>query len=314
MRIVLRDGVELRVEDRGDAGTTPVLLVHGFTGSVEAWSEDLIRTLGESGRRVVAVDLPGHGRSEAPTDPDRYAMERVVEDLVQVLDHLEIPRADWIGYSMGGRVSLGGAVLRPRRIRRLVLEGASPGIADPEEASARRRADEALADAVLSDGLEAFVDAWMDKPIFRTQRRLPEERRARERRRRMACRPEGLAHTLRGLGTGRQPSFWSALPEVRAPTLLLTGADDEKYARIAQEMAERIPDAAHVPIPEAGHAVHLERPSAWLREVVSFLDGRSGEGESGHEGSVRGPESSSTGGTPSHRIRTPSTTEGGRTR
>lgn len=280
MRIVLPDGVGLRVVTQGRGERPPVLLVHGFTGSGEAWGDDLVGALAGSGRRVVVVDLPGHGGSDVPQEPERYGMERVVDDLGRVLDGLEIPRADWVGYSMGGRVALGAAALRPERIRRLVLEGASPGIADAEEASARRRRDEALAEAILSEGLEPFVDAWMDKPIFRTQRRLPEERLARERRRRMSCDPEGLANTLRGLGTGRQPSFWAALPEIRVPTLLLAGEEDEKYTRISRKMAERIPDAVHVPVPRAGHTVHLERPGVWIREVVAFLD----EGTGGVEG------------------------------
>lgn len=300
MRIVLPDGVGLRVVTEGRGEKPPVLLVHGFTGSVKAWGEDLIGALAGSGRRVVAVDLPGHGGSDVPAEPERYAMERVVKDLCRVLDDLEIRRTDWIGYSLGGRVALGAAVLRPERTRRLVLEGASPGIADPEEASARRRADEALAEAILSEGMEPFVDAWMDKPLFRTQRRLPEERLARERRRRLSCDPEGLANTLRGLGTGRQPSFWDALPEIRVPTLLLAGAEDEKYTRIAREMGARIPDAAHVSIPEAGHTVHLERPGAWLREVVAFLDGGTGDAGGGDE--EEGPNQNRN------------DTEGGRTR
>ena len=135
-RVALPDGVEIRVVDRGSGPKTPVLLVHGFTGSAEAWSDDLIRALTASGRRVVAVDLPGHGGSDTPPEPERYGMERVVDDLTRILEHLDIRKADWIGYSMGGRVALGAAVLAPEGIRRLVLEGASPGIADFGEAAA----------------------------------------------------------------------------------------------------------------------------------------------------------------------------------
>lgn len=271
MRVPLDDGLRLHVADRGAGPAT--LLVHGFTGSVAAWGEEILRGLTDGGRRVLAVDLPGHGASDTPGDSRRYDLRRITGDLIAVLDHLGIPRADWIGYSMGGRIALGAAVLHPERVGRLVLEGASPGIQEEREAAERRRADEELATRILVEGMESFVEEWMAKPIFRTRRRLPSERRREERERRLACDPMGLANTLRGLGTGHQPSFWDDLARVRAPTLLLTGSEDEKFTRTARRMADRLPDALHVSVPNAGHTVHLERPEAWLAEVAAFLGG-----------------------------------------
>jgi len=261
--------LQLHVADRGSGPAT--LLVHGFTGSSDAWGERILRALTDAGRRVLAVDLPGHGASDTPEDPRRYALSRVAADLVEVLEHRGLPRADWIGYSMGGRIALGAAVLHPERVRSLVLEGASPGIEDEEDGAERRRADEDLADRIPAEGLERFVDDWMAKSIFRTQQRLSEDQLRRERERRLECDPVGLANTLRGLGTGHQPSFWDELGEIRAPTLLLTGAEDEKFSRTATRMAKRIPKAEHIPVAGAGHTVHLERPGAWLDAVTGFL-------------------------------------------
>lgn len=269
MKIALEDGVRLNVLDRGSG--PPTLLVHGFTGSVEAWGQEILGGLTESGRRVVVVDLPGHGTSDTPPVPGRYGLRRVVRDLIAVLDCLEIARPEWIGYSMGGRITLGAAVLHPDRVGRLVLEGASPGIEGESEAAERRKADEELATRIVERGIERFVEEWMAKPVFHTQARLPAERLEAERQRRLAGDPLGLANTLRGLGTGHQPSFWNDLARVRAPSLLLTGADDEKFTRFARRMADRLPDAVRVSVPEAGHTVHLERPRAWLDEVTAFL-------------------------------------------
>jgi 2-succinyl-6-hydroxy-2,4-cyclohexadiene-1-carboxylate synthase len=255
----------------------PVLLLHGFTGSAEAWGEELLAELAATGRRVVAVDLLGHGGSDVPAEPSRYAMERQLDDLGEVLDVLGIERAAWIGYSMGARLALGGAVLRQGRVGALVLESGSPGLATEGERRARRAADEALAarlEAAAGDGeaMARFVDEWMAQPLFATQRRLPDEIRRRERRRRLEARPRGLAATLRGLGTGAQPSLWERLGELEIPVLLLTGQLDAKFDAIADRVAARVPAPVRSPVPDAGHAVHLERPRAWLARVTGFLE------------------------------------------
>jgi len=274
-RIDLRDGLALRVQERGaEVGGPPALLLHGFTGSVEAWGEPLLDRLAADGRRVLAVDLPGHGRSGVPADPARCAMEAQLDDLEEALDTLGVGRAAWVGYSMGARLALGAAVLRPGRVAALVLESGSPGLATEPERRKRREADEALAarlEADDPDALARFVDDWMALPLFETQRRLPAEVLARERRRRLGNDPLGLAASLRVFGTGSQPSLWDRLDEVRAPTLLLTGALDAKFEALADRMASRIPQAVRATVPGAGHAVHLERPDAWVERVTGFL-------------------------------------------
>ncbi|HSR41195.1 MAG TPA: alpha/beta fold hydrolase, partial [Longimicrobiales bacterium] len=181
--------------------------------------------------------------------------------------------AVWIGYSMGGRLALAGGVLRPDRVAALVLESASPGLAGPDERAERRALDEERARTLEEGGLEAWVDAWMSLPLFASQRELPEEVRARERRRRLRSSVEGLAWSLRELGTGSQPSFWDDLPGLDVPVLLLTGARDEKFCDLADAMASKLPRARRATIPGVGHAVHLEAPDAWLEAVGDFLDG-----------------------------------------
>lgn len=272
MKVKVADGLRLRVEERGRGPAT--LLVHGFTGSVEAWGESILDGLVAAGRRVVAVDLPGHGRSDLPAGPRRVTMERLVDDLTAVLDALNLDRADWIGYSMGGRIALGAAVLRPERVDRLVLESASPGLETEKERRARRERDEALARRILDGGIAPFVDEWLALPLFRSRERLPEETRRAERERRLRCDPRGLAAALRGVGTGSQPSFWADLAHLDAPTLLLAGADDPKYQALAEGMAELLPRAEVAVVAEAGHTTHLEAPAEWLRRVGDFLTGR----------------------------------------
>lgn len=94
------DGVTLRYVDQGEG--IPVLLVHGFTGRVEMQA-GVIDALVDSDYRVVAYDNRGHGKSDKPHDPDLYGME-MVHDIGRLLDHLEIEKAHFIGYSMGARL------------------------------------------------------------------------------------------------------------------------------------------------------------------------------------------------------------------
>lgn len=267
MFVTMRDGLRLNVRVLG-AGD-PLLLIHGFTGCMEAWGEELISGLSKA-HQVVAVDLVGHGESDMSADPERYRVHELVEDLTQVLDAVAMEKARWLGYSMGGRLALAAAILAPARLSSLVLESASPGLARESERRARRRADEALAEGVLRGGMEEFVDHWMGLPLFATQGKLPREVQERNRERRLRNRPEALAACLRGMGTGVQPSFWDSLPEINVPTLLLTGEEDRKFTNIAQQMAERIPGAVLRLVPKAGHAIHLENPFAWLAAVRTF--------------------------------------------
>lgn len=275
-RRVAVDGLELhaRLEGHGP----PIVLLHGFTGSaatLQGVADGLRDTY-----RTVGVDLVGHGESAAPRAPDRYCMERCVEDLIGLLDALGLDRPHLLGYSLGGRTALCVAAAHPERVASLTLIGASAGIADPVERQHRVRADEALAASILRDGLEAFVQRWMALPLFATQARLGADFLAQTRAQRLRNRPHALALSLRGMGTGAQPALHAQLPRVRLPVLCVAGEDDPKFCALADDLAVRLPDARVCRIPRAGHAAHLENPPAFLAALRRFL------------GEVTGPEAS----------------------
>jgi 2-succinyl-6-hydroxy-2,4-cyclohexadiene-1-carboxylate synthase len=267
MFVTLRDGLRLKV--RVDGEGDPLLLLHGFTGSGLAWGADLTAGLAQA-HRVVSVDLLGHGESDSSPEAERYQVGELLQDLGQVLDALEIQKARWLGYSMGGRLALAGAVTLPERVSGLVLESASPGLESEGERKARRRADTALAEGIRLGGMEAFVDQWMGLPLFATQGKLPPNVRALSRERRLKNDPVALAACLRGMGTGAQPSYWDSLEKIGVPTLLLAGEEDHKFTSVAGKMAERIPRSVLRLMPKAGHAIHLENPFAWLAAVLTF--------------------------------------------
>lgn len=261
------NGTHLNVAVTGQG--PPMLLLHGFTGSLTTWEpfRDAWR-----GFTIIAVDLPGHGASARLVDPAGYRMDRCVEGLVGVMDRVGVKQAAAIGYSMGGRVALHLALAASHRLWALVLESASPGIEDAAERDARRRSDGALAAEIEREGIEAFVSRWESLPLFASQARLPEAVREQLRRQRLSNDAVGLANSLRGMGAGEQEPLWGRLGEISVPTLVIGGALDEKYNALTRRMAAAMPDAQVEIVAGAGHAVHLEQPEAFATTVRRFLD------------------------------------------
>jgi len=249
----------------------PLLLLHGFTGSVETWSP--LRPELETEYRVVAIDLPGHGRSSSPPDPGRYSLRRFASDLVRVLDEIGVGRATVIGYSMGGRAALHLAAAHPDRVAGLILESTSAGVSDPELRKARAESDAELAAFIERQGIAAFVDRWEMLPLWESQTSLPASTRAALRAQRLENNATGLANSLRGAGAAVDPLSESELAGISAATLLVAGDLDAKYVGIARQLAHSIPHARVRVIPDAGHAVHIERPRAMLDAVLEFLGG-----------------------------------------
>lgn len=170
--------------------------------------------------------------------------------------------ADYVGYSMGGRLCLHLALARPDLVRRLVLLGATAGIDDEWERLERRTADEALAASVERDGADAFLQRWLAQPLFaRLPRSGPRQRD-----------PAVLAASLRRLGTGVQEPLWDRLPELRMPVLVLAGDHDTKFVDIGRRLAAAVgANATFATVAGAGHAAHLERPAAFRTVVEAWL-------------------------------------------
>jgi 2-succinyl-6-hydroxy-2,4-cyclohexadiene-1-carboxylate synthase len=263
------DGLRLHVTRAGEG--PPVVLLHGFTGSGDTW-RGLATSLADR-FSTIAVDLPGHGQSSAPADPARYALPRFADDLATLLDALALDRVALLGYSMGARAALHVARRHPDRLRALVLESASPGIAEPAARAARVAQDASLAAAIEREGIEAFVSRWERLPLWESQASLPPAARERLRAQRLAGSVQGLANSLRGAGAGVEPPLHDQLGAIALPVLLVAGALDAKYVALAQLMAARLPWPRLEVVEAAGHAVHLERPAAFARLVADFLTG-----------------------------------------
>jgi 2-succinyl-6-hydroxy-2,4-cyclohexadiene-1-carboxylate synthase len=264
------NGVQLGVEIREAAASkTTLVMVHGFTGSAAGWGSHL-DVFAQVGMRIIALDMLGHGQSDAPGDAQRYSIERCREDIIAALSILGVQQGEAVllGYSMGGRIALYTAF--SGFFRALILESASPGIEDPNERTQRRISDEALAARIEREGIASFVEYWEHMPLFASQQALPDEVRRSLRAQRLCNRAVGLAQSLRGVGTGVQPSLYERLTSLHMPVLLLTGELDKKFTAIAQHMKRLLPQATLHIVPGAGHAVHLEQPMVFQQHVKAF--------------------------------------------
>ncbi len=230
-----------------------IVLLHGFTQTGRSWGPT-IAALGER-YRALAPDIRGHG---AAADARPVSFDAVRADVLALAPE----RFALGGYSMGGRIALSVALAAPERVTRLVLVGASPGLADPEERRARRAADEALADRIEREGIEAFASEWSSLPLFAGQ---PPDVATAAHATRLAQSPAGLAAALRGLGTGVMEPLWDRLPELRIPVALIVGEHDQKFRAIAERMADALPDATLHVVSGTGHAVQLEAPEVAAR-------------------------------------------------
>lgn len=241
------DGVQIAFIDEGEGA--PTLLIHGFASNhrVNWASTSWVRDLNAAGRRVVALDNRGHGASGKPYDPDAYRPATMAGDARRLLDHLDITRADVVGYSMGARIAAFLALCFPERVRRAVLSGIGEGLLKP-----RGPAPEAIAAALRA----ASADAVSDERVRAF--RIFADQTGSDR--------EALAACILGC---RQVLTPAELQTIGVPVLVAVGSEDE-VAGSAEPLAALIPGAEFVTIPGRDHmkAVGDHRHKA---EVLEFL-------------------------------------------
>lgn len=247
------DGLEISYRCWGpDDGTPPVVLQHGFSASAELdWvSTGTVQALTAAGRRVVALDARGHGRSAKPHDPTRYGEGRMAQDVVTLIDVLGAPAVDLVGYSMGAVIALITAA-RDARVRRLVVGGIGAGAVELGGVDRNVLDPAALRHALLTDEPSALTD-----PGSAAFRSLADETGAD----RLA-----LAAVTEAIHRDQLP-----LGEVRVPTLVLAGRDDPLAAR-PHVLAGAVAGAT-LQLVDGGHGEALREP-AFIAAIVDFLPG-----------------------------------------
>ena len=214
-------------------------------------------------------DLIGHGSFQCD-DPTQYSLDVQLEYWFGRIPEGSI----LVGYSMGGRLALQFACRYPaEHLSGLVLIGATPGIADPDERGNRQELDALQADRIRELGVEGFYNEWQRLPIISTQQQIEPAIQTKMKANRLAQSIEGLANSMTHFGTGRMPDCWDALPNLSCPTLLMVGEEDAKYRGLANQMMERLSEehTEYAVISAAGHCAHLESMSESSRVLKQWL-------------------------------------------
>lgn len=253
-KTVVIDGYPYQVTITGSGAPTWVFL-HGFMGTGADFKQ--VKPAGT----CIAVDLFGFG-SGAPivADVTLFHMEHQVASLAKLLKKISETPVNLVGYSMGGRLALGFTLKYPSLVAHLILEGATAGIADEEARHARVVADRQKAIRIEMDGMEAFVKSWEELPMFVSQKLLPIEQQQFMHQQRINHQATNVANSLRYMGTGAQPDYWSQLDQIQVSTTLLVGENDHKFQAIAEKLVNLIPNGHLQIIPGVGHNIHFEAP------------------------------------------------------
>jgi len=247
-----------------------IFFLHGFGGSSGDW-QDVFSLLG-SDFQLIALDLPGFGKSSKPRSDDFYKVDFLVQLIDEILIKFTLHDVVLTGYSMGGRLALHCAINNPTRIKALILESASAGIKTLPEREARRKSDAELISFIEENSLNDFFSHWQNQPLFNSQKKLPLEERCAIFLKKVKHNSKiGLANSLKNFGQGSVENVWQKLPKITLPVLLLSGSLDSKYSSLQNEMAELLPNSTHKIIDDAGHNLHLEKPTDFVNLIRDFL-------------------------------------------
>jgi pimeloyl-ACP methyl ester carboxylesterase len=272
-----RDGLALFVRDYAPVGPvtgSPVLCLHGLTRNSKDFALVCAR-VAALGRRAIAMDVRGRGRSDWDANPERYNPLIYAGDALAVLDHLAIPRAVWLGTSMGGLITMMAAASAPERIAGAILNDVGPEM-DPagitrilgyagksvgpfESWADAARALEAVQGVAFPGRASIF---WLDYAQRCFRQRADGRLEA-----------DYDPAIARSLNPGApMPDLWPLFEALRPiPAMVVRGALSDLLSRpIVMRMQARKPNLEAVEVPGEGHAPTLEEASAWL-PIVDFL-------------------------------------------
>lgn len=248
---------------------TPLVLLHGFMQDSRVW-QPVMDELAQD-RPVYALDFAGFGKSDAPEGNLPYRVEETVagiRDLVALVGDAD-GRAHVMGYSMGGRMALSFVHEHADRTASLVLESAGMGADSPEARASVNARDAAWVERLRTCTIEEFVDYWEGLPLFASQKDMDPATRQFIREIRLSCDVGVLSRCIQGAGQHAMPYFAEAVRAFRMPILYIAGMQDEKYTKVALDLAAH--GRAVCSLLACGHNVHLEAPDALCRHVRPFL-------------------------------------------
>jgi len=266
--ITTTDGFRLHIEDTSSGD--PIVFVHEYAGDHRSW-EPQVRFFSRR-YRCITYAARGYLPSDVPEDPDAYSQARVVDDIADVLDGLEIDKAHVVGLSMGGFATLHFGLAHPDRVRSLVAAGAGVG-SEPDYHPRFRREALEIADVIETKGMAAFAEIYGNSAARQTL--AAKDPRGFEEFVRMLAEHStlGSANTMRGYQANR-PSlydFEERFAALDVPTLLVVGDEDDHCLKPGLFLKRTIPACGLAVLPKTGHTVNLEEPALFNALVAEFL-------------------------------------------
>lgn len=255
------DDIQLVYDDAGMGHA--IVLIHGYPFNRSLWTEQ-VEAL-SSRYRVVTPDLRGFGESDSSEGP--VTMNRMAQDVAQLMDHLRIQQAVIAGLSMGGYVALAFIKQSPSRVKALVLAD-TRAQADTEEVKQTRLQQ---AEKALSEGMAGIADAMLPKLLTpETVSKRPEVvKRVRDMM--LKTKPQGAASAL--LGMAEREDQREFISTVAVPTMILVGREDAiTPVADSEKMQSKIAPSHLVVLDNAGHVSNLEQPEGFNFALLKFLD------------------------------------------
>ncbi len=266
--ITTDDGIRLYCEEAGEG--VPMLFVHEFAGDLRSF-EPQMRHFARL-YRCVAFNARGYPPSEVPEALSAYSQERARDDILAVLDGLSIQRAHIVGLSMGALATLHFGLHYPHRALSLVLGGCGYGAEHSQREQFRTEAAD-FAARIDKQGMQKLAEEYGSGPM-RVQFENKDPRGFAEFVEMLSQHSSlGSANTLRGVQMER-PSLYdlqTSLAELRVPTLIMAGDEDEPCLTPSLYLKHTIPSAGLALLPNTGHALNLEEPDLFHRLVDDFL-------------------------------------------
>jgi pimeloyl-ACP methyl ester carboxylesterase len=252
------DGVAIHYIVTGPDDGEPVVLIHGFAGTIEMQWGQIIPDL-KKDFKVIALDCRGHGGSGKPHDPAKYGVE-MGNDVARLLDHLKIDKAHVVGYSMGAGIALSFAVHHPQRVRSVTLGGSS-GMNGREHALVLAVADSLEKGNGFGPLLIALTPKNQPKPTTQAIKLIDNAILS-------FNDPKALAAAARG-AVGDEISD-TQVEAIKAPVLSIIGADDPLHEDV-ERLKTLLPTARIVVIDKANHMTAYSRPE-FIAELRKFLN------------------------------------------
>jgi pimeloyl-ACP methyl ester carboxylesterase len=266
------NGLRLRYLDWGNDAAPPMLLLHGFSGHAHTW-DTFARAIADR-FHVLALDQRGHGDSDWAKD-GAYAPADHARDVAALHDRLGLGPVVLVGLSMGGRNAIAHTARHPATVEKLVIVDIGPDIAPQGAERVRRMAAEAPEEFTSPEEAIAYLRRYATLPSAAAEsalrhrvehglRKLPDGR--------YGWKYDRFLRDQRRQGRTPPADLWPAVRQIKAPTLILRGAESDVFApETAKRMHELIPGSRLVEIPGAGHSIPADAPEAFERAVREFL-------------------------------------------